>query len=122
MKEIAKTGYWNGETAHIHHVHCPELSKWICNFLEKNIEKHHKIIDLGCGKADYLRDLIDRGFNHVTGYEGDPPKHNKNKEIILAKQYRHGYNKISLELPCGGVEPYDRTPLDAIKRELLNDE
>lgn len=43
----------------------------------------------------------------------------KNKEIILTKQYRHAYNKISLELPCGGLEPYDRTPLDAIKRELL---
>lgn len=42
----------------------------------------------------------------------------KNKEIILTKQYRYAYNKISLELPCGGVEPYDRTPLDAIKREL----
>ena len=36
MKEIAKTGYWNGETAHIHHVHCKELSKWICEFLKES--------------------------------------------------------------------------------------
>ena len=35
MKEIAETGYWNAETSHIHHVHCKELSKWICKFLEK---------------------------------------------------------------------------------------
>ena len=34
MKEISETGYWNGETSHIHHVHCKELSKWICEFLE----------------------------------------------------------------------------------------
>ena len=38
MKEIAETGYWNGETAHHHHVHCKELSKWVCNFLtEKEV-------------------------------------------------------------------------------------
>jgi hypothetical protein len=28
MKEIAETGYWNGETAHHHHVHCKELRKY----------------------------------------------------------------------------------------------
>ena len=39
MKEIAKTGYWNAETAHVHHVHCKELSKWICSFFNKECQK-----------------------------------------------------------------------------------
>ena len=72
MKEIAKTGYWNRETAHLHHVHSQELSNWICQFLEN--EKHNPIIDLGCGRGQYLKDLEDSGFTDLIGYEGDPPK------------------------------------------------
>ena len=44
MKKIAETGYWNGETAHIHHVHCRELSKWICGFLKG--EEDRELYDL----------------------------------------------------------------------------
>ena len=74
MKEIAKTGYWNGETAHLHHVHSQELSDWICEFLKSKNQKHNPIIDLGCGKGQYLKDLKDKGFTDLIGYEGDPPK------------------------------------------------
>ena len=49
MKEIVETGYWNGETAHIHHVHCKELSKWICEFFRENVGLNEPIRDLGCG-------------------------------------------------------------------------
>jgi hypothetical protein len=82
MKEIAETGYWNGETAHIHHVHSQELSKWICEFFEKNIEKHHKIIDCGAGLGNYLKDLQNKGFKNLLGIEGDPSKNKVFSNII----------------------------------------
>ena len=72
MKEIAETGYWNGETAHIHHVHSQELSNWICNFLKDYKSKN--LFDFGCGLGNYLKDLKDNGFLYLTGFEADPPK------------------------------------------------
>lgn len=71
MKEIAKTGYWNAETAHNHHVHCKELSKWICNFFNERIFDFETIRDYGCGLGNYLKDLQDYGFKNLVGFEGD---------------------------------------------------
>lgn len=72
MKEIAETGYWNGETAHIHHVHCSRLSKWIGEFLKD--EKSNLLIDFGCGLGNYLKDLQELGFEELIGFEADIPK------------------------------------------------
>lgn len=72
MKEIAETGYWNGETAHIHHVHCTELSKWICEFLKD--EKHNLLMDIACGLGNYLKDFSENGFTRIVGIDGDIPK------------------------------------------------
>ena len=74
MNEIAKTGYWNAETAHNHHVHCKNLSKWIYSFLERNSSKTEPIRDLGCGLGNYLKDLQDFGFENLVGFEADPPR------------------------------------------------
>jgi SAM-dependent methyltransferase len=70
MKEIAKTGYWNGETAHLHHVHSQELSNWICEFLKDHKTKN--LFDFGCGLGNYLKDLQYAGFQYLTGFEADP--------------------------------------------------
>ncbi|MDP2683778.1 MAG: NUDIX hydrolase [bacterium] len=45
----------------------------------------------------------------------------KNNEIILVKQYRHGIKKVITELPCGGVEKKDKSPMEAARRELLEE-
>ena len=45
----------------------------------------------------------------------------KNQEIVLVEQYRHGIQKTVLELPGGGIEPEDISPLAAAKRELLEE-
>ena len=82
MKEIAKTGYWNGETAHIHHVHCKELSKWICNFFNEKLSKEEHIRDFGCGLGNYLKDLKNFGFKVLTGYEANIPKQKVFDNII----------------------------------------
>lgn len=73
MKEIAETGYWNGETAHHHHVHSKELSDWIVNFLKERDQLTTYISDFGCGLGNYLKDLKEAGFNRLIGFEGDIP-------------------------------------------------
>lgn len=41
--------------------------------------------------------------------------------VLLVKQYRHGIQDISLELPSGCVENNGESPLEAAKRELLEE-
>jgi len=44
----------------------------------------------------------------------------KDQEAVLVKQYRHGVQDVLLELP-GGIVDDDENPLDAGKRELLEE-
>src|SRR3989304_5703220 len=44
----------------------------------------------------------------------------RNNEAVLVKQYRHGVRDILLELP-GGIVDDDENPLDAVRRELLEE-
>jgi hypothetical protein len=101
MKEIAETGYWNGETAHIHHVHCTELSKWICEFLKD--EKETIIYDFGCGIGNYIKDLYENDFEAVFGFEGNIPKNKvtqsiETKDLTLPFNLFVKGNVISLEV------------------------
>lgn len=41
--------------------------------------------------------------------------------VLLTRQYRHGLGRVSLELPCGSVEPDDAGPEEAARRELLEE-
>lgn len=43
------------------------------------------------------------------------------KKVILAKQLRPGPGKVLLELPGGGSNDQDKSPLHAIERELLEE-
>jgi ADP-ribose pyrophosphatase YjhB (NUDIX family) len=42
-------------------------------------------------------------------------------EVIFTKQYRHAIKRSVLEIPCGAVEPSDKTPMAAARRELLEE-
>ena len=44
----------------------------------------------------------------------------KKNEVVLVKQYRHGVQKVLLELP-GGVVDAGEDPLEGAKRELLEE-
>jgi 8-oxo-dGTP pyrophosphatase MutT (NUDIX family) len=44
----------------------------------------------------------------------------KNNEAVLIRQYRHGVQEISLELP-GGVVDEGESPLEGAKRELMEE-
>lgn len=43
------------------------------------------------------------------------------KEVVMVRQYRHGSEKIHLELPGGLVDPGDPSPMAAARRELLEE-
>lgn len=45
----------------------------------------------------------------------------KQKEVVLVKQYRHGCQRTLLELPSGRMEDTDESPIEVIKRELLEE-
>lgn len=45
----------------------------------------------------------------------------KEKEVILIRQYRHGLQKTIWEIPGGNMDSVDKSPLEAIKRELLEE-
>lgn len=99
MKEITDTGYWNGDTAHVHHVHSPELSKWIASFLNKE----DLIYDFGCGLGHYLRDLQRAGFQRLKGFEGDLPKKRVfdnivQQDLTLPFELKEKGSVISLEV------------------------
>lgn len=39
-------------------------------------------------------------------------------EIVFVRQWRHGSERVSLELPGGLIDPHEREPLQAATREL----
>jgi hypothetical protein len=79
---ISNTGFWDKQNAPQHHIHSPNVSKWIVEFLSYN--KSKQIYDLGCGMGDYLNDLKNNDFTDLIGFEGDPIL--KYQEIDIRKQ------------------------------------
>jgi 8-oxo-dGTP pyrophosphatase MutT (NUDIX family) len=45
----------------------------------------------------------------------------KEQEVVLVRQYRHGAQKVILELPGGAAEVEDESPLQTARRELLEE-
>jgi len=77
---IHETGYWSKENSITHHIHSPNLSNWICNFLKDY--KNYQIYDFGCGLGDYLNDLYSKGFKKLKGVEMEPMKTDYDFEIL----------------------------------------
>ena len=77
---IHETGYWTKENSTSHHIHSPNLSNWISDFL--NDYKDYQIYDFGCGLGDYLNDLHLKGFKNLKGIEADPMKTDYDFEIL----------------------------------------
>ncbi|MGB8214825.1 MAG: NUDIX hydrolase [Anaerolineales bacterium] len=45
----------------------------------------------------------------------------RQQEVVLVRQYRHGAQKVILELPGGAMDPEDENPMAAARRELLEE-
>lgn len=53
-------------------------------------------------------------FVHIIAFDSEG-------RVLVTRQYRHGSGDIHWEIPCGGVEPEDASPLAAARRELLEE-
>ena len=42
-------------------------------------------------------------------------------EVVMVRQFRHGTREVTLEVPGGLVDPQDASPLEAARRELLEE-
>jgi len=51
---------------------------------------------------------------HVVAFDSED-------RVLIIRQYRHGVEQICAEIPCGVLEDSDRSPLEGIKRELLEE-
>jgi 8-oxo-dGTP pyrophosphatase MutT (NUDIX family) len=45
----------------------------------------------------------------------------KKREVVLVNQYRHGVKQVMLEIPAGIMDEQDESPLQAARRELLEE-
>jgi len=43
------------------------------------------------------------------------------QQVVLVRQYKHGIGEILIELPGGMVDEHEHTPLEAARRELLEE-
>lgn len=45
----------------------------------------------------------------------------RSNEVVMVRQYRHGIDDFTLEIPGGMVDPEDADPMAAARRELLEE-
>jgi ADP-ribose pyrophosphatase len=45
----------------------------------------------------------------------------EDNQVLLIRQYRHAYGEVIVEIPGGGIDKADLSPLEAIRRELLEE-
>ena len=45
----------------------------------------------------------------------------RDRQVVMVRQYRHGRRETTLEIPGGMVDPGDPSPLEAARRELLEE-
>lgn len=106
MNEISNTGFWNGETAHHHHVHSEKLSQWIYDFCLKHEIKY--VTDFGCGLGEYLAKLSPILVSAI-GVEGSIPKQSKFDNItqldlttdLLDSEYGYLFAQLGISLEVG---------------------
>jgi SAM-dependent methyltransferase len=59
--------------------------------IKQGIQKHHRILDYGCGAGVYVQYLRDQGFEHAVGYDpyveafADPARLQEQYDAVLAQ-------------------------------------
>lgn len=122
--KISETGYWQGDTAHKHHIYSEGLGLWICNFLKDSKQEDSIIYDFGCGLGNYLKMLDDSGFKNIIGFEAEIPDKKvfdniKQQDLTQKMDLKKG-NIISLEVGEHIPKQYMNNYLDNISNNCDN--
>ncbi len=112
---ISKTGYWDAETAHLHHAHSKPLASFLIEYLRNDKDK--PLYDFGCGMGFYLSELHKAGFPNLTGFEGDVPK-NKLYDNIRQQDLAEPFT-VPLKGNCLCFEVMEHIPMQSSFTEKL---
>jgi ADP-ribose pyrophosphatase len=87
----------------------------------KILESHHLHKYVRIDKCELPNGMIIDGFVLEYADWATILALTKQQEVVLARQYRHGAQKVILELPGGAMEAADESPMQAARRELLEE-
>ena len=87
----------------------------------KILESHHLHKNVRIDKCELPNGMTIEGF--VLEYRdwATIVAVTKQQDVLLIRQYRHGAQKVILELPGGAMEAEDESPMQAARRELLEE-
>ena len=87
----------------------------------KILESHHLHKNVRIDKCELPDGKVIDGFVLEYGDWATIVALTKEQEVVLVRQYRHGAQKVILELPGGAMEDRDESPLQGARRELLEE-
>ena len=87
----------------------------------KILESHYLHKNVRIDKCELPNDMVIDGFVLEYGDWATIFALTKQQEVVLVRQYRHGAQKVILELPGGAMEAGDESPMQAARRELLEE-
>jgi ADP-ribose pyrophosphatase len=87
----------------------------------KILESYHLHKNVRIDKCELPDGKVIEGFVLEYGDWATILALTKDQEVVLVRQYRHGAQKVILELPGGAMEADDETPMQAARRELLEE-
>jgi 8-oxo-dGTP pyrophosphatase MutT (NUDIX family) len=89
--------------------------------LWKILESHYIHKNVRIDKCELPNGMVIDGFVIEYGDWATILALTKQQEVVLVRQYRHGAQKVILELPGGALESKDESPMQAARRELLEE-
>ena len=87
----------------------------------KILESHHLHKNVRIDKCELPDGQVIDGFVLEYGDWATILAITKEQQVVMVRQYRHGARKVILELPGGAADEDDENPLQAARRELLEE-
>jgi ADP-ribose pyrophosphatase len=87
----------------------------------KILESHHLHKNVRLDTCELPDGKVIEGFVLEYGDWATIVALTRDQEVVLVRQYRHGAQKVILELPGGAMEDGDASPMEAARRELLEE-
>ena len=87
----------------------------------KILESHHLHKYVRIDKCELPNGMVIDGFVLEYGDWATILALTKQQEVVLIRQYRHGAQKVILELPGGALDSKEEAPIQAARRELMEE-